>query len=623
MGQYARVGVGLVVIISSGIIACGGSQPGRAAEAVRPDAPNAATALGEKNAARCEGAVKSAEPLVIDWTSDDRIDLELAMKKSVAVVSYDCASIKLLKECKVEGDYGFIGVSKKERVVKLESSDEITANLPMQGLAFVAKLGGELERGASLDLALVMIGKKRTTLESVSRQKLVGNCAGATHFVRGATIGAFAMASGSKGHVATVTEIFGGGASTDSASKRFEHNTDGERSACASSDPEASGPPKQCQSALRLELSAIASTDAVVAEKTTAAPEVIACPAGMVASEDKVCTKPKEKETHLCKQSDIVDCATQCERGHAGSCRVLGYIYESEKKEYTNATEYYLRACDGDDAVGCSNAAYMHNKARGVPENIPRAFELFKKACDLGNGRGCSDLGFMHENGRGVAADAAGAAKLYKRGCDGGNMVGCGNYGHMLAEGLGVTKDTNLALTYYTRGCVAGDARSCNGIAFLYEKGNGVPADMTKATEYYVKACSTAKATRYGAACANAGYQLMNGRGIAKDLVKAYASFELACSLDEPRGCANLGSFYEKGEGGKPQDLTKARQYYEHGCKGGNKWGCDQVKRLAQPVASPPTPAPPPPTPSSPGKPTTPPAKPTTPPAKPGKPPPP
>lgn len=558
---------------------CGGA-PGRAGEAVRPEAPTAAKALGEKGASQCEGVVERAEPLVIDWTSDDRIDLELAMKKSVAVVSYDCASIKLLKECKVQGDYGFIGVSKKERVVKLESSDEITANLPMQGMSFVAKLGAELERGASLDLALVMIGKKRTTLESVTRKKLVGQCDGATHFVRGATIGAFAMASGSKGRVATVTEIFGGGASTDSGSKRFEHNTDGERTACGAADPEAAGPPKQCQSALRLELSAIGDSDVVAVEKPSAAPEATACPPGMVSSEG-VCSTPKEKQTHLCKTNDIVDCATQCERGHAGSCRVLGFIHEFQKKEHAKATEYYVKACDSDDAKACSNAGYMFNKGRGVPENPARGRELYVKGCDLGDARGCTDLGLMYETGRGTTADAALAAKLYKRGCDGGNMLGCGNYGHVLQEGLGVAKDPNLALTYFTRGCVAGDARSCNGVAFLYEFGKGaVPADMTKATEYYVKACSTAKATGYGAACANAGFQHLNGRGVAKDAVKAYQEFEAACSMEQARGCAYLGYFYEKGEGGKAQDMAKARQYYEQGCKAGYAWGCAQAKKL-------------------------------------------
>lgn len=577
MGSSARVRAAVGGLVW-GLTACG-AAPGRMGEAARPEAPTGAKALGERSASRCEGVVERAEPLVIDWTSDDRIDLELVMKRSVAVVSYDCASIKLLKECKVEGDYGFIGVSKKERVVKLETSDEITANLPMQGLSFVAKLGAELERGASLDLALVMIGKKRTTLENVPRKKLVGHCDGATHFVRGATIGAFAMASGSKGRVASVSEIFGGGVSTDSGSVRFEHNTDGERASCTAADPEASGPPKQCQSALRLELSAIGGSE-VESAKSTASAETPTCPAGMVSSEG-VCAKPKEKQTHLCKTSDIVDCATQCERGHAGSCRVLGYIHESEKKELAKAIEYYLRACDADDPQGCSNAAFMFNKARGVPENPVRAVELFKKGCDLGNARGCTDLGFLYEKGRGIAVDLVNAAKLYKRGCDGGNMVGCGNYGHLLQEGSGVAKDPNLAVTYNTRGCVAGDSRSCNGLANLYEFGRGaLPQDMTKATEFYVKACATAKATGYGSACANAGFQHLNGRGVPKDAVKAYSEFEAACAMDQARGCAYLGYFYEKGEGGKPQDVAKAREYYERGCKAGFAWGCDQAKKL-------------------------------------------
>ncbi len=120
------------------------------------------------------------------------------MKDGIAVVQYGCDSIRLLSDCHVDGQYGFVGVTRKEQVIELKNGDEIRANLPKTGALLGMKLEGDLERGASLDVALVMVGKERTRRNHATRADLVGDCNGATHFVRGAMIGAFAMATGSR-----------------------------------------------------------------------------------------------------------------------------------------------------------------------------------------------------------------------------------------------------------------------------------------------------------------------------------------------------------------------------------------------------------------------------------------
>src|SRR4051812_14195271 len=85
----------------------GGGGPGSVAAAIRPDAPTAAGALGEP-AGECHEVDSSAEPLVVDWKVEQRGDLEEAMHDGVAVVSYSCKGIKLLKECHIDGKYGFL-----------------------------------------------------------------------------------------------------------------------------------------------------------------------------------------------------------------------------------------------------------------------------------------------------------------------------------------------------------------------------------------------------------------------------------------------------------------------------------------------------------------------------------
>lgn len=135
------------------------------------------------------------------------------MKEGVAVVSYSCKGLKVLKDCKVDGKYGFLGMTKKEQVIRLNNADEVKANLPLAGAGIAANIGAEMQRGATLDVAMVMIGKIKTTNASLTKDDLQGECADATHFVKGAIVGAFVMETGTKGSAKTAAQLFGAGAS--------------------------------------------------------------------------------------------------------------------------------------------------------------------------------------------------------------------------------------------------------------------------------------------------------------------------------------------------------------------------------------------------------------------------
>src|SRR5438270_2240001 len=105
-------GVGLAV----GTIALG-RAPGGAAEKVRPADPTASAALGEQTT--CHAIENHGEPLVVDWKPEHRGDLEEAMHDGVAIVNYTCDGIKLLKGCRLDGSYGFLGMTRREQVVRL------------------------------------------------------------------------------------------------------------------------------------------------------------------------------------------------------------------------------------------------------------------------------------------------------------------------------------------------------------------------------------------------------------------------------------------------------------------------------------------------------------------------
>ena len=101
-------------LAASALVGCG---TGAAGNAVRPKETTAAEGLGE---GACREADSSGEPLVVDWKPEQRGDLELVMKENVAVVAYSCKGIKLLKECKVDGKYGFRHVTKMKTVSEMK-----------------------------------------------------------------------------------------------------------------------------------------------------------------------------------------------------------------------------------------------------------------------------------------------------------------------------------------------------------------------------------------------------------------------------------------------------------------------------------------------------------------------
>ena len=110
-----------------------------------------------------------AEPLIVDWDSGHRTDLEVLTRDRIAVVRYQKNAIKMLKDCSLEGEYGYVGVNKKEDIIRMDSLDEVAANLPGIFATAGAKLGAEMQKGSTIDLGLVTVGKRTAVRTSAER----------------------------------------------------------------------------------------------------------------------------------------------------------------------------------------------------------------------------------------------------------------------------------------------------------------------------------------------------------------------------------------------------------------------------------------------------------------------
>jgi len=483
--------------------------------------------------------------LIVDWKPEQRGDLEVAMKEGVAVVAYSCDGIKLLKDCHIDGQYGFMGMTRREQVVRLEDADEVRANLPLSG----ASLGGAVERGSTLDIAMVMVGKTRTTWDHPTREDLKGTCDGATHFVRGAMVGAFVMDRGSQAKVRAAAEILGVGAGANSASSAQFRNQDGDPTDCKSATPDSVKAPSQCGAPIRLVLTAIAPApsgeDAAKAAPPAAdTPSVAAieepCPEGLVYSEGK-CTAAATAPAFQCAAGKADECQAQCDKGHAGSCATLGAMLAG---------------------------------GGGVARDDAKALTVLKKACDGGESRGCVNLGVMLVEGRGGAANPTEAAPLLDKGCQDGDALGCGLLGNLYAAGTGVAKDASKASALFQQACQGGHARSCFSAGRMLLAGEGGAADPARGSELLKRACDGGQ----GDACNAIGELHEVGKQARKDLILASMMYRRGCIVGTGDACTNMGRLQLAGAPGAGGSEQEAKRNFERGCMLRSELSCAVLK---------------------------------------------
>jgi len=495
----------ITVIFAS---ACGGAV----GEVVRPDAPTAAEAVGERLVCNARG--EATTPLVVDWPAQHRLDLEAAMKSGVVVIRYDCDQIEVISACTLEGRYEFVGVTLKEDVVRIESRDQLAANLPVG----VATLGGSLDSQSSIHLAMALVGKTTAGWSQVHASDLPAACQGATHVVRSATLGAFSMGRGSKGESMSAAEVFQMGVSASSSSTKDSLSKDGSLDACRKGSPEDTAPPAQCGAAIRLELQPIAPDDATSDAGSSTPTEsqiapTVACPDGM-AEANGVCA-PKDAGAYTCDVGDEAECRAQCDLGSVESCHRAGlliadFLFEVGPMgviaQQDEAKGLFRKACDGgvpeaclslgDLVVGTGSIGFDERRAAWT-----KADRLYDGACRRGVARACL-LRALARRKDGPLADPALAFVFARRACALGSGTGCATLADNYLQGFGVPQDRDAAFQVLDRSCHAGDRLSCSRLAVTAYVGHyhftsptipGLEKNIEKGDRYAIRACKLEK----------------------------------------------------------------------------------------------------------------------------------
>jgi hypothetical protein len=198
-------------------------------------------------------------PFIIEWDATDMSSFESHAANDIVVVRYEGCELQVLDECRNDSVRGEQGAYRPPEwttgsleKLNIANEGELYAKLPLGA----ASLGGRVAGGEKFSMEYYVAGTRNATRDAVYRADLANNpgCEGATHFVYGYNLGAFALGSVSEFSAEAGGSAYGFGVGGKTSSKREADKKGGDLGVCRSdSATEVSG----CKAPIRLTLRAI------------------------------------------------------------------------------------------------------------------------------------------------------------------------------------------------------------------------------------------------------------------------------------------------------------------------------------------------------------------------------
>jgi hypothetical protein len=210
-------------------------------------------------------------PFVVEWDATDMSSFEAHATSDVVVVRYEGCKLTVLDGCRDDSVRGALGAyravdwtSGSLETVDIGSEGELYAKLPLG----VASLDGRVKGGEKFHMEYYVAGTRSATRDAVYRSELakIQRCKGATHFIYGYNLGAFALGSASNLEGSVNGSVYGFGAGVEKKNTRSAEKKGGNLATCKSSSAtEVEG----CKTPIRLTLRPIeegANPDAAAAK---------------------------------------------------------------------------------------------------------------------------------------------------------------------------------------------------------------------------------------------------------------------------------------------------------------------------------------------------------------------
>lgn len=230
----------LVVLAVFALAGCGGVTSGRDLEV-----PNLHDAAGLST---CSAAKDPLHPLVVEWPSESRTDLEAVAAKGPVVVSYAGCDLKVLRACHVREatSYQLVSTTPAEQKLELTSSADLYANLPLSAVS----LEGKLAQSGGFSLTYVAVGERVLDV-SKGPTVLEGECDGASHYVDAMVVGAFDLTAHADRATTAKVSAFHGTAGGDLNAAKARDGSAGDIAVCKEKGLAAGA---SCQAILSLAL---------------------------------------------------------------------------------------------------------------------------------------------------------------------------------------------------------------------------------------------------------------------------------------------------------------------------------------------------------------------------------
>jgi hypothetical protein len=241
--------LGVLVLVAALGPGCGGSD--LAADLAHPPEYN------PRDRARCAAGVSVTKPLLVEWPSADRAELEARAAKGPVAVRYTACEMEILRTCQVPGHYAYTGVTRQDDRVKIKTTDELFAKVPIHAASLEAKL----QKAGELTVDLSIVGTYALDRGSVRVEDLQGECARATHVLSGLTVGAFEFSAGASAQLSADAHVVVAEATAKGGAERETLNRGGDRSACGRAGKQDAGPPEGCGALIRVEVLPVLATN--------------------------------------------------------------------------------------------------------------------------------------------------------------------------------------------------------------------------------------------------------------------------------------------------------------------------------------------------------------------------
>jgi hypothetical protein len=165
--------------------------------------------------------------------------------------------MEILRSCQVPGHYAYTGVTRQDDRVKIKTTDELFAKVPIHAASLEAKL----QKAGELTVDMSIVGTYTLDRGTVRVEELQGECARATHIISELTIGAFDFSAGASAQLSADANLVVAEATAKGGAERETLNRGGDRKACGKAGKQDASPPEGCGALIRVEVLPVLTTN--------------------------------------------------------------------------------------------------------------------------------------------------------------------------------------------------------------------------------------------------------------------------------------------------------------------------------------------------------------------------